>query len=1104
MKNTLLTAALMTALSLLSIRSMTAQTLTTLHAFNDGDGASPRGGVILSGNLLYGTAAEGGSAGNGTVFKFNTDGTGFTNLHDFTATDPNTHTNSDGASPSGGVVLSGNTLYGTTPSGGSAGNGTVFKVNSDGTGFSILHHFTATDPSTDTNLDGAGPDGRLLLAGNTLYGMANSGGSAGDGTVFKVNLDGTGFTVLHEFTAQDPSTFTNLDGAYPNAGLILSGDTLYGTAAGGGGANVGTVFALNTNGTGFTVLHQFTGGPDGAYPQSSLVLSGNTLYGTTEGGGSADNGTVFAVSTNGISFATMHTFLGFFGGDGEAPRAGLTLSGNTLYGAANGGGSSAVGTLFALNTDGSSYTNLYDFTDGADGAFPAGDLFVSGGLLYGTTTGGGNGNKGTVFSFGLPTETPSLVVTTTNDVVNSSDGLTSLREALTYAATLSGPQTITFAPSLAGQTVVLTSIGDGTFGPSALLVSNMTVTIDGGTNGVTLSQNNTNSLTGGMRICYVARSGDLTLKKVTVSGGLAKGGDSGNGGGAAGLGGAILNAGTLQLVQTTLTGNQANGGSGVFFGGGGGGGLGGNNSGNNGGGPNGGGSGGKGANGGFGGGGGYGALGGSGGFGGGGGFGWDIVGGNGGFSGGGAGDGGFGGFGGGNEIGGGAGLGGAVFNYGGTILITNSTLTGNAASGGTGNNNGSGFGGAIFNLNGSFAALNVTIASNTAPQGGGAIYSLGDNGVATQSGPVLPLTAATIVLNNTLLSGSTDGTNAVADFIQNTNNSGNGSSFGSVASSGANNLIQTRAAGASDFAGAATTANPLLGALANNGGPTFTMALLPGSPAINAGASTGAPATDQRGKLRPQFDAVDIGAYEQTPFDMGQTIITVGGAYWYLGPYAVGVDWHIYREVPGQIPAAVEGAAVRIGQANDGTVLVENSNGGVYARIGSTNGMGIGWQLLTAVTAGDGATWFLGADGTGNDLYIYRWAANGAPTYSIGSATQLSVLADGSILARNSVGNTYLRVGSNAGLGSYWELVVIASTPSALTSPTRLGNGAFQLSFTNQPGASFTVLTSTNLALPLNNWSSLGAPIESPAGQYQFTDPQATNSPHRFYRVKSP
>ena len=190
--------------------------------------------------------------------------------------------------------------------------------------------------------------------------------------------------------------------------------------------------------------------------------------------------------------------------------------------------------------------------------------------------------------------------------------------------------------------------------------------------------------------------------------------------------------------------------------------------------------------------------------------------------------------------------------------------------------------------------------------------------------------------------------------------------------------------------------------------------------------------------------------------------------------------------------------------AEDGTVLVENSSGGVYARIGSTNGVGTGWQLLASVTAGDGGTWFLGSDGTGNNFYIYRWAAGGAPTYSSGAATQIFVLTDGSILARNSGGAFYVRVGSSAGLGSYWELLVIATQPSVLKNLTWLGNGAFQFNFTNQPGASFTVLTSTNVTLPLSNWTVLGSPVEGPAGQYQFTDTQATNSRQRFYSVKSP
>jgi uncharacterized repeat protein (TIGR03803 family) len=127
----------------------------------------------------------------------------------------------------------------------------------------------------------------LVLSGNTLYGTAFGGGSSGNGTVFALNTDGTGFTNLHSFNGSD--------GANPQAGLVPSSNTLYGTAYQGGSSGNGTVFALNTDGTGFTNLHSFNGS-DGANPVAGLVLSCNTLYGTTFRGGSGGNGTVFSLS----------------------------------------------------------------------------------------------------------------------------------------------------------------------------------------------------------------------------------------------------------------------------------------------------------------------------------------------------------------------------------------------------------------------------------------------------------------------------------------------------------------------------------------------------------------------------------------------------------------------------------------------------------------------------------------------------------------------------------------------------------------------------------------------------------------------------------------
>jgi uncharacterized repeat protein (TIGR03803 family) len=237
--------------------------------------------------------------------------------------------------------------------------------------------------------DGANPQAALVAGGNSLYGTTYGGGSSSAGTVFVVNANGTGFSNLYSFTGGS-------DGRGPQGRLVLSGNMLYGTTELGGAPTHGVVFAVNTNGGGFTNLYSFNGPGDGAEPVAGLVLAGNMLYGTTyAGGGSSFSGAVFGISTNGSVFTNIYNFNG--SNNGAHPEGGLALSGNTLYGTTYAGGSSGNGIVFRVNTDGSGFSNLYNFTGGSDGANPESGLALAGGTLYGTASGGGDFDNGTVF-----------------------------------------------------------------------------------------------------------------------------------------------------------------------------------------------------------------------------------------------------------------------------------------------------------------------------------------------------------------------------------------------------------------------------------------------------------------------------------------------------------------------------------------------------------------------------------------------------------------------------------------------------------------------------------------------------------------------------------
>jgi uncharacterized repeat protein (TIGR03803 family) len=326
---------------------------------NAPDAGNPQGELSFSGNTFFSTSLGGGANGVGAVIVGQTNGS-VSLLRSFASLNADNATNSGGASPCALIALSGGTLFGTTTAGGAAANGTVFSLSTNGSAFSVLHDFSVLDSNTGANTDGALPCGGLILSGNTLYGTASAGGAGGVGTVFSINTNGGNFITLHSFTPPDTLTATNADGAMPLGGLVLSNSTLYGTTYAGGFGGRGMIFSIQTNGSGFAVLHHFTSvdpvtaiNADGASPCAALLLSSNVLYGTASAGGAGAAGTVFSFNLSNLRFAAIRSFAAPAANgtntDGAFPVAPVLRLGNSLYGTAFSGGPGGDGTVFSLS-----------------------------------------------------------------------------------------------------------------------------------------------------------------------------------------------------------------------------------------------------------------------------------------------------------------------------------------------------------------------------------------------------------------------------------------------------------------------------------------------------------------------------------------------------------------------------------------------------------------------------------------------------------------------------------------------------------------------------------------------------------------------------------
>lgn len=381
--------------------------MTKLHEFSTETGYVPMYSLAYDGSKFYGVTAGGGNNDSGVLYSINIDGSGYTVLHHFAE--------ATGSSPRE-IVLVGSTIYGVTQNGGNNAGGVIYSINTNGTGYSVLHH----------GIEATGKEfaGELVYESGTLYGTSISGGANDEGTIFSMQSNGTGYTVLHHF--EDVT-----DGRGPTSGLTKAGSILYGTTNFGGSvAESGTLFSINTNGSDFTVLHVFDESLQGGTPQNQkLIIDGTKIYGQTYNGGANGTGSVFSINTNGTGFTLLKSFnetTGLF-----RPTTSLYFDADTdtLYGGTQDGGEAenANGGYFSIQTDGSNYSEYLVFGgDGEDGRSPRSRPIFIEGILFGITSEGGVNGAGVLFRNSesgptpSPTPTPSATPTPTPTPQNNS------------------------------------------------------------------------------------------------------------------------------------------------------------------------------------------------------------------------------------------------------------------------------------------------------------------------------------------------------------------------------------------------------------------------------------------------------------------------------------------------------------------------------------------------------------------------------------------------------------------------------------------------------------------------------------------------------------
>jgi uncharacterized repeat protein (TIGR03803 family) len=396
------------ALSLVTATATTTEVILSFEE-EEGEYADTDLETDSAGNI-YGTTVLGGEFGGGTVFQLSPTRTGWnhTVLYSFTGGadggEPYKGVTIDPGGYSATDVSVGNSLYGTAVTGGSGscegGCGVVYKLTkSNGTwNQTVIYAFTGGD-------DGSGPGARVTVdRSGDVYGMTPTGGTYGVGTIYKLHPHAGSYTfqVIHTFTGGN-------DGATGSAGrMLLQHGRLFGAATAGGMYGSGVVFELTPTAVGewdFRTLYSFHGQPDGSFPYGALLRVGSgKIYGTTYYGGKNGIGSVYELSPRLVGEWDERVIYSFQpGNDGNSPISNLVrdAAGN-LYGTTSEGGLGS-GTIFKLSPiGGGQWTEsvVHPFAGPPDGGFSYNGMVVDRfGNFYGATVHGGTDDDGCVYKF---------------------------------------------------------------------------------------------------------------------------------------------------------------------------------------------------------------------------------------------------------------------------------------------------------------------------------------------------------------------------------------------------------------------------------------------------------------------------------------------------------------------------------------------------------------------------------------------------------------------------------------------------------------------------------------------------------------------------------